>query len=291
MMIASRKLLEEFLNSAGSDNAQGEVYLTGILEFAKKDNYTVQVLDTADELEVLQVNTRAELAKVEQVFNYIIVNEIMESGVTIRFPETVYIEIGVKVGQDTEIQPFVRLEAGTRIGKGCSIGQGTIIRGSTIGDNCEIGPYNLIEDSKISANVKVGPFNHLRPGALIEPEARIGNYVEIKKSVIGQGTKVNHQSYIGDAVIGKNVNVGAGTITCNYDGFEKHQTIIEDGAFIGSDTQLVAPVTVGKNAYIGAGTTVTKPVPEGALALSRTPQTHILGYAERRKAKRKAREE
>ena len=290
VLMADRTLLEAFLKEVKPDNNQGELYITDILEFTVNKGFPAQVLDIADELEVLQVNTRADLARVEDVLNYIIVYELMEQGVTVHSPQTVFIDQDVKVGQDTEIYPFVRLEAGTVVGKGCVIGQGTIIKGSTIGDNVQIGPYNFIEDSKVKNDVLIGPFNHFRPGTFIDPKAHIGNYVEIKKSVIGEESKVNHQSYIGDAIIGRRVNVGAGTITCNYDGFEKHQTFVEDEAFIGSDTQLVAPVKVGKGAYIGAGTTVTKPVPPGALALSRTPQTHILGYVERKKAKRKSRE-
>ena len=233
----------------------------------------------------MQVNNRLQLSRVESVLNWLMVSDLMEQGVTIRMPETVYVELGCEVGQDTEIQGFARLEKGTRVGRGCFIGQGSVLSGMTLGDGCRIGPYNVLENSEFEAGVTTGPFNHVRPHTMVRTGAKLGNYVEIKRSTIDSGTKVNHQSYIGDATIGKKVNVGAGTITCNYDGYAKHPTTIEDGVFIGSDTQLVAPVHVGKNAYIGAGTTVTQKVPDGALALSRVPQTHILGYADRKKAK------
>ena len=277
--------LNEFIARADTNNAQGEYYITDSLKYAVSNDRACSVLPEADDFEAMQVNNRVELSRVESVMNWLIVSDMMQNGVTIRMPETVFVEMGCEVGQDTEILPMVRLEAGTVIGKGCRIGQGTILSNMKIGDGCSIGPYNMLEDSELEPGVSTGPFNHLRPDSLVKTGAKLGNYVEIKHSVVDSGSKVNHQSYIGDAQIGKNVNVGAGTITCNYDGYKKYPTIIEDGVFIGSDTQLVAPVTIGKEAYIGAGTTVTKNVPKGALALSRIPQTHIIGYSDRKKTK------
>ena len=277
--------LNEFLAQADTDNAQEEYYITDSLKYAAQKGVKFEVLPEADDFEAMQVNNRMELSRVEAVMNWIVVSELMENGVTIRMPETVFVEIGCEVGQDTEILPMVRLINGTVVGKGCRIDQGTILSNMRIGDECGIGPYNFLEDSELEPGVSTGPFNHIRPNTLVKTGAKLGNYVELKHSVIDGGSMVNHQSYIGDAQIGKNVNVGAGTITCNYDGYNKHPTIIEDGVFIGSDTQLVAPVNVGKEAYIGAGTTVTKNVPKGALALSRIPQTHIIGYSDRKKTK------
>ncbi len=285
VMAGKTAFLKDFVAQADTNNAQGEYYITDSLKFAAGQGANYAVLPEADEIEVMQVNNRVQLGRVEGVMNYLILEDLMEKGVTVRMPETVSVELGCEVGQDTEIMPFVRIEAGTVIGKGCVIGQGTILHAMKIGDECRVGPYNVLENSELEPGVSTGPFNHIRPDTLIKSGAKLGNYVEVKHSVVDGGSKINHQSYIGDATIGKNVNVGAGTITCNYDGYAKHPTIIEDGVFIGSDTQLVAPVEVGKDAYIGAGTTVTKNVPKGALALSRVPQTHIMGYAARKKTR------
>lgn len=277
--------LKKFLAQADTNNTKAEYYITDSLKYAVSQGRACAVIPEADDFEAMQVNNREELSRIESVMNWLVVSDMMQKGVTIRMPETVFVEMGCKVGQDTEILPLVRLQSGTVVGKGCWIGQGTVLSNMRIGDKCRVGPYNILEDSELESGVSTGPFNHLRPDSLVKTGAKLGNYVEIKHSVIDGGSKVNHQSYIGDATIGKNVNVGAGTITCNYDGFNKHRTVIEDGVFIGSDTQLVAPVTVGKDAYIGAGTTVTKNVPNGALALSRIPQTHIIGYSDRKKTK------
>jgi len=285
VLVGKTAFLKDFLAHADTDNAQGEYYITDSLKYGVQQGAQCEVLPEADEFEAMQVNDRVQLSRVEAVMNWLVVSELMARGVTIRMPETVFVELGCEVGQDTEIQGFVRLENGTRVGRGCFIAQGSVLTGMTIGDGCRIGPYNVLEDSEFESDVSTGPFNHVRPNTVVRSGAKLGNYVEIKRSTIDSGTKVNHQSYIGDATIGKNVNVGAGTITCNYDGYKKNPTIIEDGVFIGSDTQLVAPVHVGKNAYIGAGTTVTQKVPDGALALSRVPQTHILGYADRKNTK------
>jgi len=212
----------------------------------------------------------------------------MESGVTLIDPEATWVDAGVKVGRDTIIHPGVRLEGATRIGSECILRAGVRIAGSIVGDGTEILDHCLVTESAIGKECSIGPFAHLRPGTKLGNGVRIGNFVETKKAVIGNGSKANHLTYLGDAEIGRNVNVGAGTITCNYDGWDKHRTVLEDGVFIGSDTQLVAPVKVGKGAFVGAGATITKDVPSGSLAISRARQQTIEGWATRKRRERAA---
>jgi bifunctional UDP-N-acetylglucosamine pyrophosphorylase/glucosamine-1-phosphate N-acetyltransferase len=211
--------------------------------------------------------------------------ELMAAGVTIEDPATTYIDPDVQVGPDTVIHPGVYLEGQTRVGAACEIHSGVRIVDSTLEDRVTVRNYCVIQESRIAAGAILGPFAHLRPGSDVREDAHVGNFVELKKTVLGTRSKANHLTYLGDATIGNNVNVGAGTITCNYDGRQKHQTVIEDGAFIGSDTQLVAPVTVGPGAYVGCGTTVRENVPAGSLAVSAGKQRNIEGWAERKKTK------
>lgn len=206
-----------------------------------------------------------------------VVERLMEAGVTVIDPARTYVDESVTVGEGTVLYPDVYLEGATVVGKGCVIDPNVKIVDSKLGDGVKVLMCTLIIESSVGDGVKIGPFAHLRPGAQLEENSKIGNFVEIKKSRIGKGSKASHLSYIGDAEIGEGVNIGAGMITCNYDGVNKHKTIIGDNVFIGSDTQLVAPVKLGKNALVGAGSTITKDVPENALAVSRTRQTNILG--------------
>jgi bifunctional UDP-N-acetylglucosamine pyrophosphorylase/glucosamine-1-phosphate N-acetyltransferase len=203
-------------------------------------------------------------------------------------PETISIDADVAaIGRDVELGPGVSLRgAATRVGDRVRIDAGSILADSTVGDDTNVKPYSIVTESRVGARVQLGPFAHCRPGTVLDDDVHLGNFVETKKTRLGAGAKANHLSYLGDAEIGSKVNVGAGTITCNYDGVHKHKTTIEDGAFIGSDTQLVAPVTVGRGAYVAAGTTVIEDVPAGALALTRPKQVNVQGYVEKKKAKR-----
>ncbi len=206
-------------------------------------------------------------------------------------PETVFIDSGVKISPGALIYPNVHLQGVTAVGKGCIIYPNVRIIDSVIREGAVILDSSLIENSEVGEKAQVGPFSHLRPGARIKSSAKIGNFVEIKNSTIGEGAKAMHLSYIGDASVGSSVNIGAGTITCNYDGVSKHRTVIGDGVFIGSDSQLVAPVAVKKGAYVAAGTTVTEDVPAGSLAISRVRQKNVMGYVGKRKARARARED
>ncbi|MBI3753827.1 MAG: bifunctional UDP-N-acetylglucosamine diphosphorylase/glucosamine-1-phosphate N-acetyltransferase GlmU [Deltaproteobacteria bacterium] len=270
------------LKKIKKENAQGEYYLPDLIEMAVVQGNKVTCLTHINPAEVMGINNRIELAEANRVMRRRINSELMLSGVTLLDADTAYIHSGVKIAGDTTIYPNVFLEGDTNIGSGCVIEEGCKIINSTIGSGSVIKSHSVIESSRIGKNVSIGPFARLRPDSLIEDGAKVGNFVEVKKSKLGKGTKANHLSYIGDAIIGKDVNIGAGTITCNYDGIKKHQTVIEDGAFIGSDTQLVAPVKVGKNAYIGSGSTITKNVPAGSLALSRAEQRVVEGWVKRK---------
>jgi bifunctional UDP-N-acetylglucosamine pyrophosphorylase/glucosamine-1-phosphate N-acetyltransferase len=278
-------LLREALASVGRKNAQREFYLTDLAAIAAARGAVVTV--SAEPAEVMGINDRAQLAACEAALQRRITLALMQGGVTLRDPSRVVIEAGVTVGADSEIGAGVELRGQTRIGAACRIEAGAILTDAVVGDGVHIKPYCVLTECIVGTGAILGPFAHLRPGSELGEGVHVGNFVETKKARLGKGAKANHLTYLGDAEVGAGVNVGAGTITCNYDGIHKHQTIIEDGAFIGSDTQLVAPVRVGAGAYVGAGTTVTKDVPAGALALSRTPQRHVEGFAERKRNKNK----
>lgn len=269
------------------DNAQGEYYLPDLIGMARGQGLEVSAIMYPHPQEVMGINNRVELAEANRLMRERVNQGLMLSGVTLLNPDTVYIHYGIRMGRDTTIYPNVFLEGKTTIGEGCTIEEGCRIVDSTIGDGSTIKGHSVIEGSVIAKGVSIGPFARIRPETVIEDEAKIGNFVEVKRSRIGKRTKANHLSYLGDAIIGDGVNIGAGTITCNYDGIKKHQTIIEDGVFIGSDTQLVAPVRIGKDAYIGSGSIITKDVPPGALALTRVEQKNIEGWVERRGIKKK----
>ena len=268
-----------WLNQLTNQNAQGEYYLTDIIALAVADRVTIETTQPADQNEVLGINNRLQLAQLERVYQMRQALTLMESGITLLDPSRFDLrgEI-VSHGQDVEIDVNVVIEGKVKLGERVKIGPNVIIKHSHIGDDVEIFANSLIDRANIGAGSHIGPFARIRPESTLGEYVHIGNFVEIKKTTVGNSTKINHLSYIGDSIIGSNVNVGAGTITCNYDGVNKHLTIIEDGAFIGSDTQLVAPVKIGKNATIGAGSTITKNAPDGQLTLSRSKQDSIQGW-------------
>ena len=269
------KALKKWLSQLGNNNAQGEYYLTDIIAFAVADGFEIATSSPANEDEVLGVNDKLQLAHLERVYQLQQAQNLMRQGLTLRDPSRFDLRGLLEVGQDVEIDVNVIFEGENRIGNNVKIGANCYIKNATIGDDVIILSNCVIDTAVIGANSRIGPFARLRPETVLATDTHIGNFVEIKKSIIGQGSKVNHLSYIGDSLVGKKVNIGAGTITCNYDGVNKFQTIIEDGAFIGSDTQLVAPVTVGKNATIGAGSTITKDTPDNQLTLSRSKQMSL----------------
>jgi bifunctional UDP-N-acetylglucosamine pyrophosphorylase/glucosamine-1-phosphate N-acetyltransferase len=267
--------LVEAVAALRADNAQGEYYLTDIIAAARSAGLRVNAVQAADPEEAMGINDRSELARAARLLRGRILRHLMLSGVTVVDPENTYVEAGVEIGPDTTIQPGATIGGRTRIGRGCLIESWVRVRDCSVGDGAEILHGSVCEGALIGRQARVGPFGRLRPGAELGERVRVGNFVEVKKSTIGAGSKVNHLSYIGDATIGRDVNVGAGTITCNYDGVSKHRTVIGDGAFIGSNAQLVAPVEVGAGALVGAGSTITCDVPPNMLAVGRGKQVNL----------------
>jgi bifunctional UDP-N-acetylglucosamine pyrophosphorylase/glucosamine-1-phosphate N-acetyltransferase len=278
--------LFEAVKAVATKNAQREYYLPDLVGIYRARGLGVETLTVSNPDEIRGINSRAELAEVSRIVRQKKNAELMAAGVTIEDPATTFIDGDVEVAADTVIHPGVALEGKTTIGGGCDIHSGVRIVDSRIGDRVTIHNHCVIANSKIASDASIGPFAHLRNEADVGERARVGNFVELKKTVLGAGSKSMHLAYLGDATIGANVNIGAGTITCNYDGVTKNPTVIEDGAFIGSDTQLVAPVTIGKGAYVGSGATVRENVPAGALAVSAGKQRNIEGWVEK-KARRK----
>ncbi len=272
--IVRRDFLESALDRVKNENAQGEYYLTDIISIAVADGEKVATHCIDDFSQIMGVNTRQHLADANKAKQHEVNKRLMLSGVTIVDPDTAYIEDGVIIEHDVTIYPDVTITGTTSIGSATTIHNGCIIRDSEIGPEVNMQPYCLVEKSAIEGSSVIGPFARLRPEAVLKKGAKVGNFVEIKKSVIGAGAKVNHLTYIGDATIGNEVNIGAGTITCNYDGIAKHKTVIEDYSFIGSNTAIVAPVTIKRGAIIGAGAVITKDVPEGTVAVERSTQRH-----------------
>ncbi len=271
------------LRSLGAANAQGEYYLPDLVRMYRDRGLAVETVSLDDPREILGVNSRRELADVTAILKNSRVDELMASGVSIVDPASAWIGSDVAVGPDTVIHPNVYLEGRTRIGSNCVIHAGVRIVDSTIDDGVVVNNFCVIAESHVSSGARIGPFAHIRPQSDVGEGAHIGNFTELKKTTVGKGSKANHLSYLGDATIGEGVNVGAGTITCNYDGTQKHQTVIEDGAFIGSDTQLVAPVRVGKGAYVAAGSSIVEDVPAGALGIARGKQVNKSGWVEKKK--------
>ena len=279
------------LRSIGSANAQGEYYLPDLVRIYRERGLEVETLVVDDPREIMGVNSRRELADVEAILKTTRNDELMAAGVSIVDPATAWIGLDVEIGPDTILHPNVYLEGRTRIGARCEIHAGVRIVDSTIDDGAVINNYCVITESHIRSGARVGPFAHIRPQSDVGEDAHVGNFTELKKTTMGKGSKANHLSYLGDSLIGERVNVGAGTITCNYDGTHKHQTVIEDGAFIGSDTQLVAPVRVGKGAYVAAGSSIVEDVPAGALGIARGKQVNKTGWVEQKKAAKAAKEQ
>jgi bifunctional UDP-N-acetylglucosamine pyrophosphorylase/glucosamine-1-phosphate N-acetyltransferase len=275
--------LFDALRGIASQNAQGEYYLTDLIAIYRRRKLPVETVMVENFEEIRGINSRTELAEVSGIVRQTKNEELMASGVTLVDPATTYIDPDVRIGRDTVIHPGVIIEGTTTIGSACEIQGHVRIVDSQVGDRVSVNNFCLIVGARVADGVAIGPFAHLRPESVVHEGARVGNFVELKKTTLGAGSKANHLAYLGDATIGANVNIGAGTITCNYDGVKKHQTVIEDGAFIGSDSQLVAPLTVGKGAYVGTGTTVREDVPDGALAVSAGKQRNIEGWVERKK--------
>lgn len=263
--------LKKVLNKLRPSGAKGEYYLTDVVKYINSENGKVFSLIVDDILEISGPNSKEDLIELEKKYYHKNALNLLDKGVIIKDPTRVYISSEVKIKRDATIYPEVYINGESLIGK-CIIGPNVIIRNSIIEDECEIKPFTVIDSSRIRRGTVIGPFSHIRPDSDIGPKAKIGNFSEIKKSRIKEGSKVPHLSYIGDAEIGREVNIGAGTITCNYDGFKKHKTIIKDRAFIGSNTNLVAPVVIGKDVLVGAGSTITDDVEDGKLAIARARQ-------------------
>jgi bifunctional UDP-N-acetylglucosamine pyrophosphorylase/glucosamine-1-phosphate N-acetyltransferase len=277
--------LYDALRSIAAENAQQEYYLPDLVSIFRQKGRAVETVTVGNTEEIRGINSRSELAAASRAVRDQKNAELMAAGVTIEDPATTYIGRDVTVGPDTIIRPFVFLEGRTTIGSGCEIHSGTRIVDSTIADRVVVLNHCVINDSNIAAGASVGPFAHFRYGVDVRAGAHVGNFVEMKKTVFGAGSKAGHLAYLGDADIGERVTIGAGTITCNYDGVAKNKTTIQDGAFIGSDTQLVAPVTVGKGAYVGSGSTIRENVPAGSLAVSAGKQRTFEDWVEKKKTR------
>lgn len=276
-----------YLQALRPDNVKGELYLTDALTAAAR-NREIRLVRLADPREALGVNTRQDLARVHRALLERHMEDLMASGVTLLAPEQTVVEPGVQVGQDTVIEAQVTLLGETVVGAGCRLGQGAWLRDARLGEGVEVEPYSVLDGAQVGDGCRVGPFARLRPGAVLQPGARVGNFVEVKNSRLGPGVKANHLAYLGDATVGEGTNVGAGVITCNYDGARKHPTEIGRQVFLGSDTMLVAPVTVGDEATTAAGSVITKDVPAKALGVSRAPQRNVPGWARRRSTKKES---
>jgi bifunctional UDP-N-acetylglucosamine pyrophosphorylase/glucosamine-1-phosphate N-acetyltransferase len=277
------ELLWRYLPRIRPNPANGELYLTDMAEILTHRGHRVRPLHIEEPSELLGINTRVELAEADRLLRHRKAQELMLSGVTIERPETVTIDAEVIAGTDTVIEPFVRLLGATRIGEDCRIGAGAILASTVLADGATVEPYTVIADSHIESRARIGPFARLRLKAHVGADARVGNFVELKNTHLGDGAKSQHLAYLGDAQIGDGTNIGAGTITCNFDGMAKHPTTIGADAFIGSNATLVAPLEIGEKAYVGAGSVITADVPAGALALGRERQVNKPGWVARRK--------
>jgi bifunctional UDP-N-acetylglucosamine pyrophosphorylase/glucosamine-1-phosphate N-acetyltransferase len=283
-----RDALFRHIGQLNADNQQKELYLTDLAQILHNAGERVVAIKAAQPEEVLGANTIAEMMRLDRELRLATAHRLMAAGVTILQPETVMIDSGVEVGADTVIEPFAQLLGETRVGSDCRVRSYSVVENTTVGDSVLILHSCVIADAEIEKGARIGPFAHLRPGCHIGEGAHIGNFVEAKKTRLGKGSKANHLTYLGDAEIGSGVNIGAGTITCNYDGVAKYKTVIGDRVFIGSDSALVAPIVIGEGAYIGAGSTITRDVPADSLAVARAREVIKEGWAKNKRAQREA---
>lgn len=277
LAVATRHL-KQWIHELKNDNAQGEYYLTDIIALAVRDGVAIETYQPAYEWEVLGVNSKAQLAQLERIHQAEIAQALLNDGVTLMDPARLDVRGTLTCGRDVVIDVNCVFEGDVKLGDGVQVGANCVLRNTSVAAGTRIDPFTLIDDARIGEANRIGPFARIRPGTTLAKGVFVGNFVEIKNSQIDDGSKINHLSYVGDTTMGKKVNIGAGSITCNYDGAHKHRTVIEDDVFVGSDTQLVAPVTVGKGATLGAGTTLTKDAPPGELTLSRSKQVTISGW-------------
>lgn len=277
--------LNECLNKIDNNNVQSEYYLTDIIAMAVNDGNEVFTAQAENSYEVEGINDRKQLARLERIYQRGIADKLLTDGISLADPERIDVRGELNAGNDSFIDVNCVFEGEVNLGTGVNIGAGCVIKNTTIACDCIIKPYSVIEDAMIDKNTEVGPFARIRPGTHLKENSRVGNFVEMKNTQLGENSKASHLSYLGDSEIGKDVNIGAGTITCNYDGANKFKTTIKDGAFIGSDSQLVAPVTIGENATIGAGSTITRDTEDGVLTLSRSSQKTIKGWERPKKLK------
>lgn len=278
IMLVSGQQLKSWLEQITNHNAQQEFYLTDIIGLAHRDGCSIKATHPSADFEVEGVNNRLQQAHLERTYQHHIAKQLLLAGVTLLDPQRFDLRGQLEHGMDVVIDCNVIIEGHVKLGNNVYIGAGCILKNCTIGDNCDISPYSVIEDSVLATDCTVGPFARLRPGSILDEKAHVGNFVELKKAHLGKGSKAGHLSYLGDSQIGNNVNIGAGTITCNYDGANKHQTIIGDDVFVGSDSQLIAPVSIGSGATIAAGTTVTSHVSDNELVISRVKQRQIANW-------------
>lgn len=278
VMVSDGASFKKWLTQLDNNNAQGEYYMTDVIALANRDGCQVAAVQAADLMEVEGANNRLQLVALEQYFQQKQARELLLAGVMLLDPNSFKLRGELTHGKDVEIDMNVILKGKVRLGNRVKIGAGCVLTNCDIGDDVEIKPYSVLEDASVGANAAIGPFSRLRPGAELAENTHVGNFVEIKKAQIGKGSKVNHLTYVGDAEIGKDCNIGAGVITCNYDGANKFKTIIGDNVFIGSDSQLVAPVTIESGATIGAGSTIRDDVRHDELVTTRVPQKHIQGW-------------
>jgi bifunctional UDP-N-acetylglucosamine pyrophosphorylase/glucosamine-1-phosphate N-acetyltransferase len=278
--------LERWLGQLENNNAQREYYLTDVVKLAQRDGVAVEAIPVSDASETLGVNSRAQLAQVERLHQRACAERLLDQGVALADPARIDVRGSLSCGADVFIDVNCVFEGTVSLGDGVAIAPNCILKDVSIAPGTRVEAFSHIDSAAIGANCRIGPYARVRPGTRLAEDVHIGNFVEIKASEIAAGSKANHLAYIGDSTVGRNVNVGAGTITCNYDGANKHRTVIEDDVFIGSDTQLVAPVTVRRGATIGAGATITREVPSGALALSRVKQSTVEGWKRPRKKER-----
>lgn len=278
VMVSDGAGFKKWLARVGNNNVQGEYYLTDLIALANQDNCQVIAVQATDVMEVEGANNRLQLAALERYFQNKQASKLLLEGVMIYDPVRFDLRGTLEHGKDVEIDVNVIIEGNVKLGDRVKIGAGCVLKNVVIGNDVEIKPYSVLEDSVVGEKAAIGPFSRLRPGAELAAETHVGNFVEIKKSTVGKGSKVNHLTYVGDSEIGSNCNIGAGVITCNYDGANKFKTIIGDNVFVGSDTQLVAPVKVANGATIGAGTTITRDVGENELVITRVAQRHIQGW-------------